>query len=91
MPSSLVGHFGFPASRVESGDTKNPDYSHWNRMSVCFRSGYKTISGLAGAILRFRYRSTLADVGDESVESGEPENLSITTGTACLSVVARKI
>ena len=60
-------------------------------MSVCFRSGYKTISGLAVAILRFRYRSTSADVGDESVESGEPENISITDGTACLSVVEREI
>ena len=60
-------------------------------MYVCLRSGYKTISGPAVAILRFRYRSTLADVGDESVESGEPENLSTTIGTACLSVVAREI
>ena len=37
------------------------------------------------------YRSTSADVGNESVESGDPENLDIAVGTACLSVVEREI
>ena len=41
--------------------------------------------------MRFGCRSTSADVGDESVESGDHENLSITVGTECLSVVEREI
>jgi hypothetical protein len=40
--------------------------------------------------LRFGYRSTSADVGDD-FESGEPENPGIAVGTACLSVVEREI
>ena len=35
--------------------------------------------------------STSADVGDESVEWDDPENLSIAFRTACLSVVEREI
>ena len=42
-------------------------------------------------MLHFGCRSTSADVGDESVESGDPENLSLTVGTACLSIVERDI
>ena len=33
----------------------------------------------------------ISGVGDESVESGDPENLSITVGTARLSIVERDI
>jgi hypothetical protein len=47
-------------------------------------------SGLAVAILRFGYRSTSTDVGDD-FESGDPENPSIAVGTACLSFVEREI
>jgi hypothetical protein len=40
-----------------------------------------------GRHLAFRYRSTSAAVGDDFVESGDPENAGIAVGTACLSVV----
>ena len=46
---------------------------------------------MAVAIFRFGCRSTSGVVDKESFESGDPENLSIAVGTACLSVVEREI
>ena len=60
-------------------------------MSICCRTWDIATSGLAVAILRFGCRSTSADVGDESIESDDLENLGIAVGTACLSVVEREI
>ena len=42
-------------------------------------------------MLHFEYRSTSADVDDESGESGNPENPGVAVKIACLSVVEREI
>ena len=42
-------------------------------------------------ILLLRCRSTSADVGDESDESDDPENLDLAFLTSCLSVVEHEI
>ena len=42
-------------------------------------------------MLSLRYLSMSADVGNESIELGDPENPGIAVGTACLSVVEPEI
>ena len=71
--------------------TPKTSFSRWNHVSICFRSGDITTSGLAAAILHFGCRSTSEGVGNDIIVSGKPENLGIAVGTACLSVVEREI
>ena len=71
--------------------TPKTSFSRWNHVSICFRSGDITTSGLAAAILHFGCRSTSEGVGNDIIVSGKPENLGIAVGTACLSVVERDI
>ena len=71
--------------------TPKTSFSRWNHVSICFRSGDITTSGVAAAILHFGCRSTSEGVGNDIIVSGKPENLGLAVGTACLSVVEREI
>ena len=60
-------------------------------LSYEFFRFYDRYFRFGGRHVAFRVRSTSADVGDESVEWGDPENLGIAVGIVCLSVVEREI
>ena len=56
-----------------------------------FQIGKYNYFRLAVTIFRFGCWSTLADIGDESMELVDPENPGIAVGTEFLSVVEREI
>ena len=60
-------------------------------LSYEFFRFYDRYFRFGGRHVAFRVRSTSAGVGHESVKWGDPENLGITGGGACLSVVEHEI
>jgi hypothetical protein len=60
-------------------------------VSICCRSWAITTSGIAVAILRFGYRSTSADVGDDTIKLDDSEIPGLAVKTLRTSVVEREI
>jgi hypothetical protein len=77
---------------VESGDPENLGLSF---ETACLSVAEREIIPLPvrrspSCISRFQYQSTVADVTDESIESGDHENLGIAVGTRRLFVEERE-
>ena len=72
---------------VESGVLENMGIAFCNFDSSCSRKRVITISCLATAILFYPSVMMSASVGDESIESGVPENMGIAFGILILAIL----